>query len=243
MAHRPGRPRRVSVLLLCRSSPRAGCSIAFTRRADATLLIDRTGPLRIPLCTSPCRQPSSLQAPSNPTQLLPHSTLQLSARTTFTRSRERCVLASRIWHRSGPGTEPTNPQDTAPRPFAPLNCTIRNVHKTGLGSSAAMVTSLTSSLFLHWTAGASSADTETALSEAPTSSRLPGPDAATTQLLHNLAQYVHSLAQGKIGSGFDVSAAVYGSQTYRRFAVECLSDLLDRGSSPVSQARGTCIGC
>jgi phosphomevalonate kinase len=27
---------------------------------------------------------------------------------------------------------------------------------------------------------------------------------------HNLAQLVHAVAQGKIGSGFDVAAAVYG---------------------------------
>lgn len=46
-------------------------------------------------------------------------------------------------------------------------------------------------------------------------------------LIHNLAQYVHSLAQGKIGSGFDVSSAVWGSHVYRRFAVECLGDLLE----------------
>ncbi|GAA5860835.1 hypothetical protein JCM3774_003159 [Rhodotorula dairenensis] len=115
-----------------------------------------------------------------------------------------------------------------PEPFAPLECTIRNVHKTGLGSSAAMTTSLTSSLFLHWT------DPSTRLASAPSTSRLPGPDRKTTELLHNLAQYVHSLAQGKIGSGFDVSAAVHGSQTYRRFAVECLGDLLERGTTPAS---------
>ncbi|GAA5927018.1 phosphomevalonate kinase [Sporobolomyces koalae] len=101
---------------------------------------------------------------------------------------------------------------TEPIPFAPLNCTIRNVHKTGLGSSAAMVTSLTSALFLHW-------------SRTPETEVLP---TGTVQLMHNLAQYVHSLAQGKIGSGFDVSAAVYGSQVYRRFDVKCLGDLLER---------------
>ncbi|GAA5961348.1 hypothetical protein JCM3765_004382 [Sporobolomyces pararoseus] len=102
-------------------------------------------------------------------------------------------------------------EDGTPIPFAPLNCTIRNVHKTGLGSSAAMVTSLTSSLFLHWTS----------------SNTTSNPSPETVQLMHNLAQYVHSLAQGKIGSGFDVSAAVYGSQVYRRFDVKCLGDLLE----------------
>ncbi|GAA6025542.1 hypothetical protein JCM10207_008893 [Rhodosporidiobolus poonsookiae] len=124
--------------------------------------------------------------------------------------------------------------DGTPIPFAPLNCTIRNVHKTGLGSSAAMVTSLTSSLLLHLTADSSSP------SSAPASERLPNPDPETVHLIHNLAQYVHSLAQGKVGSGFDVSAAVHGSQVYKRFAVECLEDLLDptstRGSKITSQA-------
>ncbi|BGP56515.1 phosphomevalonate kinase [Rhodotorula sphaerocarpa] len=123
--------------------------------------------------------------------------------------------------------------DAVPKPFAPLNCTIRNVHKTGLGSSAAMVTSLTSALFLHLT-GATSDRPSAAGSDTTTPpARPPTPDASTTQLLHNLAQYVHSLAQGKIGSGFDVSAAVFGSQTYRRFAVECLGDLLEKGTAPV----------
>ncbi|KAG0653691.1 phosphomevalonate kinase [Rhodotorula mucilaginosa] len=135
--------------------------------------------------------------------------------------------------------------EKTPEPFAPLNCTIRNVHKTGLGSSAAMVTSLTSSLFLHWTttpptdsvspspSTSSSSSAAAAAGPSTSSSRLPNPDRQTTELLHNLAQYVHSLAQGKIGSGFDVSAAVHGSQTYRRFAVECLGDLLERGTAPV----------
>lgn len=29
-------------------------------------------------------------------------------------------------------------------------------------------------------------------------------------IIHNLAQLAHAVAQGKIGSGFDVAAAVYG---------------------------------
>ncbi|KPV74363.1 uncharacterized protein RHOBADRAFT_48606 [Rhodotorula graminis WP1] len=119
-----------------------------------------------------------------------------------------------------------------PIPFAPLHCTIRDVHKTGLGSSAAMVTSLTSALVLHWTAAPDDAST------ASEHGRLPNPDAATVELLHNLAQYVHSLAQGKVGSGFDVSTAIYGSQTYRRFAVECLGDLLSPNSSRESTITG-----
>ncbi|GAA6060373.1 hypothetical protein JCM10212_004557 [Sporobolomyces blumeae] len=111
-----------------------------------------------------------------------------------------------------------------PVPFAPLNCTIRNVHKTGLGSSAAMVTSLTSALFLYWTSRLKS-----------TGSSQVQP--VQKQLMHNLAQYVHSLAQGKIGSGFDVSAAVYGSQVYRRFDVKCLGNLLDAASEQKASSR------
>ena len=44
--------------------------------------------------------------------------------------------------------------------------------------------------------------------------------------MHNLAQYCHCYAQGKVGSGFDVSAAVYGSQRYRRFSPSVLDALL-----------------
>lgn len=100
--------------------------------------------------------------------------------------------------------------DLAPVPFAHLHVSIANVNKTGLGSSAAMVTSLTAALFLHLTNDTS-------------------PSPSTLALIHNLAQYVHSLAQGKVGSGFDVSAAMYGSQRYTRFPVEALGDLLKEG--------------
>jgi phosphomevalonate kinase len=42
-----------------------------------------------------------------------------------------------------------------------------------------------------------------------------------------LAQLCHCAAQGKIGSGFDVSAAVYGSHKYSRFSPEILTPLLN----------------
>ena len=47
-------------------------------------------------------------------------------------------------------------------------------------------------------------------------------------LVHNLAQVAHSVAQGKIGSGFDVAAAVYGTQTYSRFSSSILDAVLER---------------
>ncbi|KAA1106970.1 phosphomevalonate kinase [Puccinia graminis f. sp. tritici] len=103
-------------------------------------------------------------------------------------------------------------QDHAPVPaFNRLNTTLKDVHKTGLGSSAAMVTSLCSAILIHF---------------APSIKPL---SRSTKLLLHNLSQYVHSLAQGKVGSGFDVSAAIYGTHVYRRFSPACLDGLL--GSS------------
>jgi len=45
-------------------------------------------------------------------------------------------------------------------------------------------------------------------------------------LAHNAAQYIHCLAQGKVGSGFDVSTAVFGSQIYTRFDPQVLQPLM-----------------
>lgn len=44
-------------------------------------------------------------------------------------------------------------------------------------------------------------------------------------ILHNLAQASHSHAQGKVGSGFDIASAVYGSCLYKRFSPSLLSNL------------------
>lgn len=111
-----------------------------------------------------------------------------------------------------------------------------------------MVTSLVSALLLHWDSRSESGVTSTSPSVLSTSPPPPAkfskptrhdlPDKDTLSLIHNLAQYVHSLAQGKVGSGFDVSAAVYGSHVYRRFAVECLSELLDLPADTQVRADG-----
>ena len=79
------------------------------------------------------------------------------------------------------------------------------VAKTGMGSSAALTSSLIGSL-LHWFGIVNLAK--------PTSSDL--------RLVHNLSQLSHSIAQGKIGSGFDVAAAIYGTQFYKRFSADKL---------------------
>ncbi|GBG59791.1 hypothetical protein CBR_g54895 [Chara braunii] len=50
-------------------------------------------------------------------------------------------------------------------------------------------------------------------------------------LIHKIAQAAHCAAQGKVGSGFDVSAAVFGSQRYIRFSPSALASLSARVSS------------
>jgi hypothetical protein len=61
--------------------------------------------------------------------------------------------------------------------------------KTGLGSSAALVSSLVAALF-HYVGLMDNQQQR--------------------DLSHNVAQFCHCSAQGKVGSGFDVSAAFYG---------------------------------
>lgn len=86
--------------------------------------------------------------------------------------------------------------------FKDFGVSLADAHKTGLGSSAALVTALTAALLSHYLT----------------------PDLFSMQTdegkarLHNLAQTAHCAAQGKVGSGFDVASAVYGPCVYRRFS-------------------------
>jgi phosphomevalonate kinase len=91
--------------------------------------------------------------------------------------------------------------------FNTLNIPIAEANKTGLGSSAALITSLTAALLVY-------------LSDIDITSTIG------KQTVHNLAQAAHCGAQGKVGSGFDIAAAVYGSCTYRRFEPTTLQDVL-----------------
>ncbi|KAL7796622.1 ribosomal protein S5 domain 2-type protein [Trichoderma ceciliae] len=103
--------------------------------------------------------------------------------------------------------------------FAKFPVSLKGANKTGLGSSAALVTSLTASLLTHYLpAGLCDLSSKQG-----------------KQTLHNLAQAAHCAAQGKVGSGFDVAAAVYGSCTYRRFSPEILSSLPEPGSPGFSE--------
>lgn len=97
--------------------------------------------------------------------------------------------------------------------FVNFGVPLHEAHKTGLGSSAALVTSLVSALVIHRT-------------------MQPDDLAYSRDKLHNLAQAAHCAAQGKVGSGFDVAAAIYGSCLYRRFSpaiVESIGDVASPG--------------
>ncbi|ODV87173.1 hypothetical protein CANARDRAFT_5727 [[Candida] arabinofermentans NRRL YB-2248] len=91
---------------------------------------------------------------------------------------------------------------------------ITQVPKTGLGSSAALVTSLTTALLSCY------------------EKSLNINDPATLSRIHNLSQVAHCLAQGKVGSGFDVASATFGSIVYRRFDPELINNLIEKQNSP-----------
>ncbi|EDN03085.1 phosphomevalonate kinase [Histoplasma capsulatum] len=95
--------------------------------------------------------------------------------------------------------------------FADFGVKLDEAHKTGLGSSAALVAALVSAIVIHRTVQPE---------ELPT----------VRDKLHNLAQAAHCAAQGKVGSGFDIGAAVYGSCLYRRFSPAVLGSLGDVGT-------------
>ncbi|KAF2131705.1 Phosphomevalonate kinase [Dothidotthia symphoricarpi CBS 119687] len=120
------------------------------------------------------------------------------------------ILADQAYY-SNPGA-PRTP--TSPGRFLDFNVQLRDAHKTGLGSSAALVTSFTAAvLSFYLPKTLFDLQSETGL-----------------RILHNLAQASHSYAQGKVGSGFDIASAVYGSCLYKRFSPQLLSSLPLPGS-------------
>nr|XP_023913649.1 phosphomevalonate kinase, peroxisomal [Quercus suber] len=88
------------------------------------------------------------------------------------------------------------------------------VAKTGLGSSAAMTTAVVGAL-LHYLGVVNLSSSKDQHQEKK--------DATDLDVVHMIAQTAHCIAQGKVGSGFDVSSAVYGSHRYVRFSPEVIS--------------------
>ncbi|KAF9244904.1 ribosomal protein S5 domain 2-type protein [Melanogaster broomeanus] len=102
-------------------------------------------------------------------------------------------------------------------PFCPQDVELSKVNKTGMGSSAALITSIVSALLLRF--------------KVITREEFSKPDSDARKLAHNTAQFIHCFAQGKVGSGFDVSAAVFGSQLYTRFSPALLDSLMKGGDA------------
>jgi phosphomevalonate kinase len=113
------------------------------------------------------------------------------------------ILADQAYY-SNPGRQlPSN------TPFLDFDVKLSDAHKTGLGSSAALVTSFTAALLSYYLPkDLFDLDSDGGL-----------------RVLHNLSQVSHCAAQGKVGSGFDIASAVYGSCLYRRFSPNLLSAL------------------
>ncbi|XP_031502038.1 phosphomevalonate kinase, peroxisomal [Nymphaea colorata] len=106
------------------------------------------------------------------------------------------------------------------------------VAKTGLGSSAAMTTAVVASV-LHYL-GVVKLSVSCKDLEAEKLS-------ADLDVIHAVAQTAHCIAQGKVGSGFDVSAAVYGSQHYVRFSPEILAVAQEDVKGMTLQEKMACI--
>ena len=111
-------------------------------------------------------------------------------------------------------------QNGTPNRFQNFGVPLSKAHKTGLGSSAALVTAFTAVLLTYYLPK-SIFDLSTDTSK---------------RRLHNLAQAAHCAAQGKVGSGFDVASAVHGSCLYRRFSPNILSESADPGSKGFTTA-------
>lgn len=118
----------------------------------------------------------------------------------------------------------TQPTLRRPGKFTNFGIALGEAHKTGLGSSAALVTALTAALLITFIP--------------PPSTEIPE---ALQKRIHNLAQAAHCAAQGKVGSGFDVAAAVYGSCLYRRFTPAILESVGDAISEGFGERLHRCV--
>lgn len=124
---------------------------------------------------------------------------------TSNHSIEITVYSDDAYHSQDPEELARNPRKRFHNHSKPIS----EVPKTGLGSSAALVSVVTAALLSYYQPQATND-----LSSKESLNRI-----------HNLAQLAHCTAQKKIGSGFDVASAVCGSIIYRRFPASVLGNL------------------
>ena len=106
------------------------------------------------------------------------------------------------------------------------------IGKTGLGSSACLVTSVVGALLHHCGTVRLPRRTVDVASYAGAAGA-----ADARALVHAAAQFAHCYAQGKVGSGFDVCAATYGSGVYARFDPKVLTAAMEAFATAGTPAR------
>lgn len=110
-----------------------------------------------------------------------------------------------------------NPTSSSNQRFFDFNVPLYEAHKTGLGSSAALVTAFVAAVVTYYLSDVIVLNSDIGKAR-----------------VHNMSQAAHCAAQGKVGSGFDVAAAVYGSSLYRRFSPSILENLGEPGTNGFS---------
>ena len=124
-------------------------------------------------------------------------------------------------------------------PAARRSSTTSDYYKTGLGSSACLVTAVTAALVQAWQQSLSS---ESQQQQKQQQTLANTTSSNWIETMARLAQIGHCYAQNKVGSGFDVSAACFGSHVYRRFPAEFLQKVLvvlDHQQSTTTDPRET----
>ncbi len=135
----------------------------------------------------------------NPSALSAHSDVTIT------------LQASPGFYSTPPSSDPFPPCAIVPSDSTATKQTVQ-INKTGMGSSACLVTSTIGVLLSLY------------------SQKKQGHERT---VLHNLSQISHCVSQGKVGSGFDVAAAVYGGSVYTRFP----TNVIDAGR-PLSEGVG-----
>lgn len=186
------------------------------------------------LCLQYCSDPSA-PISRNPfvetTLLYALSYISSVTKSTTIKPCTITILADNDYYSQSSTAEPST--TTATSAFASFPTRIQDTNKTGLGSSAALVTALTGALLTHYlptTFTLSSSEPSTT----PETHSHPASFSTSKTRLHNLSQAAHCSAQGKIGSGFDIAAAVYGTCIYRRFSPTILTPLAEPNAASFS---------